>query len=104
MTEEKNLEMNEINEQALEETAGGSKNYDYVHDLSRFIVRHVHGVVHYDSTSCLTMRKSPNGEVIYGYGWQNGDELLVHGSYTENVWLFAYQRGKYGYVNPNYVW
>ena len=63
MTEEKNLEMNEINEQALEETAGGSKNYDYVHDLSRFIVRHVHGVVHYDSTSCLTMRKTPNGEV-----------------------------------------
>ena len=51
MTEEKNFEMNEINEQALEETAGGSKNYDYVHDLSRFIVRHVHGVVHYDSTS-----------------------------------------------------
>ena len=64
MTEEKNFEMNEINEQALEETAGGSKNYDYIHDLSRFIVRHVHGVVHYDSTSCLTMRKSPNGEVI----------------------------------------
>ena len=28
MTEEKNFEMNEINEQALEETAGGSKNYD----------------------------------------------------------------------------
>ena len=52
MTEEKNFEMNEINEQALEETAGGSKNYDYIHDLSRFIVRHVHGVVHYDSTSC----------------------------------------------------
>ena len=64
--EEKNLEMNEINEQALEETAGGSKNYDYIHDLSRFIVRHVHGVVHYDSTSCLTMRKTPNGEE-YGY-------------------------------------
>ena len=103
MTEEKNFEMNEINEQALEETAGGSKNYDYIHDLSRFIVRHVHGVVHYDSTSCLTMRKSPNGEVIYGYGWQNGDEILVHGSYTEGGWLFAYQRGKYGYVNPNYV-
>ena len=33
MTEEKNLEMNEINEQALEETAGGSKNYDYQHFL-----------------------------------------------------------------------
>ncbi len=50
------------------------------------------------------MRKSPNGEVIYGYGWQNGDEILVHGSYKEGGWLFAYQRGKYGYVNPNYVW
>ena len=31
MTEEKNFEMNELNEQALEETAGGSKNY-YLHD------------------------------------------------------------------------
>ena len=105
MTEEKNFEMNEMNEQALENTAGGNDGgYDYVHDLSRFIVRHVHGVVHYDSTSCLTMRKSPNGEVIYGYGWQNGDEILVHGSYKEGGWLFAYQRGKYGDVNPNYVW
>ena len=33
MTEEKNFEMNELNEQALEETAGGSKNYDYAFDI-----------------------------------------------------------------------
>ena len=86
-----------MGDKSLEEAAGGSRNHDYIHDLSRFIVRHVHGVIHYDDTSCLTMRKAP-------YGWQNGDEILVHGSYKENGWLFAYQKGKYGYVNANYVW
>ena len=94
-----------INEESLENVAGGSsKNQDYIHDLSRFIVRHVHGVIHYDKTSCLTMRKAPDGEIMYGYGRQNGDEILVHGSYKEAGWLFAYQKGKYGYVNANYVW
>ena len=57
----------------------------------------------YDITSCLTLRKSPNGEIIYGCGWQNGDSILVHGSYREGNWLFAYQNGKFGYVNGNYV-
>lgn len=95
----------EISDQELQEAAGGSSTgHDYVHDLSRFIVRHVHGVIHYDDTSCLTMRKEPGGEIIHGYGWQNGDEILIHGSYKEKGWYFAYQKGIYGYVNPNYVW
>ena len=102
MAERKNYEMNE---QELEGIAGGNGgNDDYLYDLGYFIVRHVHGVIHYDDTACLTMRRSPNGEVIPGYGWQNGDEILVHGSYREGGWLFAYKNGKYGYVDANYVW
>ena len=96
-------DFDKINEQELDNAAGGNSGTDWVHELSYFIVRTVHGVVHYDASSCLTMRKSPNGEVIYGYGWQNGDSILVHGQINEGGWLFAYQNGVYGYVNGNYV-
>lgn len=95
-------EINKVENENLEEVAGGS-GCDSVHDLSRFIQRTVCNVVHYDSTSCLTLRKTPNGEIIYGVGWQNGDPILVHGSYSEGCWLFAYKNGIYGYVNGNYV-
>ena len=102
MAERKNYEMNE---QELEVIAGGNgANDDYLYDLGNFMIRHVHGVIHYDDTACLTMRRSPGGDVIPGYGWQNGDEILVHGSYKEGGWLFAYKNGKYGYVDANYVW
>ena len=97
-------ELNKVeNFENLESVAGGNDGYDRIHDLSCFIQRTVCNVVHYDSTSCLTLRKSPNGEIIYGCGWQNGDSILVHGSYSEGNWLFAYQNGKFGYVNGNYV-
>ena len=97
-------ELNKVdNFENLESVAGGNNGYDRIHDLSCFIQRTVCNVVHYDSTSCLTLRKSPNGEIIYGCGWQNGDSILVHGSYREGNWLFAYQNGKFGYVNGNYV-
>ena len=79
-------EINKVENENLEEVAGGS-GCDSVHDLSRFIQRTVCNVVHYDSTSCLTLRKTPNGEIIYGVGWQNGDPILVHGSYSEGCWL-----------------
>ena len=73
MAERKNYEMNE---QELEGIAGGNgANDDYLYDLGNFMIRHVHGVIHYDDTACLTMRRSPGGEVIPGYGWQNGDEI-----------------------------
>ena len=95
-------ELKNVNNENLETVAGGS-DYDRIHDLSCFITRTVCNVVHYDSTSCLTLRRSPNGEIIYGVGWQNGDPILVHGSYREGKWLFAYKNGKFGYVNGDYV-
>ncbi|MDO4404348.1 MAG: hypothetical protein Q4C09_04850 [Atopobiaceae bacterium] len=92
-----------LNENELEQVAGGASN-DYIHDLSNFIPKTVCNVVKYDDpSSCLTMRYSPNGEVIYGVGWQNGDTIMIHRDYTEGGWLFAWKNGTYGYVNPNYV-
>ena len=92
-----------LGEEELSKAAGGQGGYDHIHDLSAFIQRTVCNVVQYDSTACLTLRRSPNGEIVPGYGWQNGDPILVHGSYTEDGWYFAYKNGTFGFVNPNYV-
>ena len=92
-----------MNEKDLQNVAGGQAGYDRIHDLSCFIQRTVCNVVHYDDTACLTLRRTPNGEIIPNVGWQNGETILVHGSYSEDGWLFAYKNGLYGYVNPNYV-
>ena len=93
-----------INVENLEEVVGGAKK-DTLHDLSRFVERTVVNVVMYDSTACLTLRKTPNGAQIPNVGWKNGEKILVHGQYKEDGWLFAYDRksGKFGYVNPKYV-
>ena len=97
------MNMNEkLNKENLENVTGGA-GYDYIHDLGRFVYRTVCNVVHYDSTSCLTLRREPDGEIIPNVGWQNGDSILVHGSYSEGKWLFAYINGIFGYVNGDYV-
>ena len=92
-----------LSEQELEKAAGGQGAVDRTHDLSCFIQRTVCNVVHYDSTACLTLRRSPNGEIIPNVGWQNGEPILVHGSYSEDGWYFAYKNGLFGFVNPNFV-
>ena len=94
-----------LNEDELEQVAGGAAAKDTIHDLSRFVERKVVNVIMYDKTACLTLRKTPAGEIITGVGWQNGDTILVHGSYKEQGWYFAYdpKSKKFGYVNPNNV-
>ena len=91
-----------LGEEKLEHVSGGSC-YDYCHDLSQFVQRTVCRVVMYDTTRCLTLHRAPNGPVIPGFGWQNGDPILVHGQYKEDGWYFAYNGGVYDYVNPNTV-
>lgn len=93
-----------MNDQELGEVAGGN-GYDYVHDLSLFVTRTVCNVVRWDDSACLTFRRSPEGSIIPGIGYQNGDPILVHSTYREAGWYFAFDRGtqKYGYVNPNNV-
>ncbi len=94
-----------LTDEELDTVAAGSSGGSDIHDLSRFITRTVRNVIHYDDTACLTLRRTPGGEIIPGVGWQNGDPILVHGQYREDGWYFAYdsRTGKYGYVNPNNV-
>ena len=96
-------DMRELSMEEMETVSGGATSNDSLHDLNRFIQRTVCNVIHYDDTACLTLRKTPNGAIISGVGWQNGDPILIHGTYREDGWYFAYINGKYGYVNPNNV-
>ena len=66
-----------MNEKDLQNVAGGQGGYDRIHDLSCFIQRTVCNVIHYDDTACLTLRRTPNGEIIPNVGWQNGETILV---------------------------
>ena len=93
-----------LNENELEQVTGGAGT-DSIHDLKNFSERTVCNVIHWDDTACLTLRRSPDGSIIPGVGWQNGDKILIHKTYRENGWYFAYDRksGKYGYVNPNNI-
>lgn len=100
MTEEKKV----MDAENLEEVTGGnSQGIDIYHDLDRFVAHRVKGVIHYNDTACLTMRMQPNGDIIWGVGWQNGDIILINKHINENGWLFAYKNGLYGYVNGAYV-
>ena len=94
-----------MNDNELGQVVGGASQNDNIHDLSCFIERTVCNVIKYDPTACLTLRKTPNGQIIPYVGWQNGDRILVHGQYKEDGWYFAYDKatGKFGYVNPNNV-
>ena len=92
-----------LNDEILSSVSGGAADEDRLHDLSCFVKRTVCNVVKYDDTACLTLRREPNGAIIPGIGWQNGEHILIHGSYTENGWFFACKNGTYGFVDPRYV-
>ncbi len=103
MAEEMNLNLEE-----LDEVSGGGKygpgaTHDALHNLDNFRNYTVCNVVRYDNTACLTMRYTPNGQIIPGIGWQNGDKILVNKSTVHSSWVFAYKKGKYGYVNRTYI-
>ena len=93
---------NKINEQNLENVAGGT---DWIHDPANFVWKTVCNVVTYPGTpSGLTFRREPNGEQIPGILLQNGNMVRVHKSYTEGGWPLAIAPdGRYGFVNPNYL-
>ena len=86
----------------LESVSGGSSDAS-LRDLSQFVRRIVCNVINYSSAACLTLHKTPGGEVIPGIGWKNGESIMVHRSYSADGWLFAFGGGKYGYVSSNYV-
>ena len=96
-----------LDDDELEQVSGGNDGMgtDSIHNLANFTTKTVCNVIHYDATACLTLRKTPNGTIIQGVGWQNGNKIMVHKTYREQGWYFAYDKksGKYGYVNPNNI-
>ena len=83
--------------------AGGRVGQDRIHDLNRFIRKTVCNGIHGDDADYLTLHGTPDGEVIPGIGWRNGENILIHGRYKEKGWYFAFKDGFFGYVNPKNV-
>ena len=93
------------NTENLEEVVGGNDGMP----SGSWVYGTVHDVVHYDSSSCLTLRNAPDGDVMYTYsgkpmGWQNGESALVQPSSRTGKWIKANWNGNIGWTNANYVW
>lgn len=95
-----------LSDDDLEQVAGGAGDKDWIHDLNNFGQHIVCNVIKYDDSACLTLRRTPNGSIIPGVGWQNGEVIYTHNFYDDQGWPFAYdfKTGKYGYVNPHNVY
>ncbi|MBO7710855.1 MAG: hypothetical protein J6S83_10330 [Lachnospiraceae bacterium] len=94
MEEEKKMD-----EQKLEEVAGGYAMQDYVHDLNLYVYRTVYNL---PAGTCLQMQITPNGAFMKEMYWQ-GEPIFVHKNYWENGYFLAYRNGVYGYVDAKYV-
>ena len=104
----------ELSDDAMETVAGGKGTpmgndpADKYHYKKNFVTRKVKGVVRYDASAELTLRDKPNGKVLYGYGWQNGETILInkYKSTWRGNWVFVYSKkngGAFGYVNKDYI-
>ena len=105
MSENKNLEtLNKVDASDLENVSGGlGCNY------GGWVYGTVHDVVYYDSSSCLTLRSYPGGDVMYTnagqpMGWQNGESILVQPASRQGDWVKAQYGSVIGWTNANYVW
>ena len=104
----------ELTDEVMEEVDGGrgtklsTNSRDKYHYKNNFVKRKVQGVVMYNSTAELTLRSKPNGPVMHGYGWKNGETILIN-RYTSTWsgnWIFAYSRkngGAFGYVDKRFI-
>ena len=93
-----------LDEEDLETVSGGADQMggDSLKDLSNFVQKTVVGFMAFDFKARLSLRNKPNGNIVIGAHWKSGEPILVHASYRERGWYFAYHRGtgKYGFVNP----
>ena len=97
MTEKK------INEQELGNITGGNDG-----GAGAWIYATVYGVVHYDASSCLTLRNAPGGDVMYTeagrpMGWQNGELAYICPSTRTGHWVQANWNGVSGWTDANYL-
>ena len=94
-----------INPESLENAAGGCNDEG---PGNQWVYGTVHGVVHYDASSCLTLRNAPDGAVVYTdagkpVGWQNGDTIECQPGSRQGSWIRA-RKGQFtGWTNCNYV-
>lgn len=99
--ENKKLDM-----QDLENIAGGNDGAfgptDTIHNLASY---DEHVVAHLPAGSCLVMKTThgPNGTVMPGHVFYNGDRIWVHNRYWEGRCFLAYDKGEFGYVDAQYV-
>ena len=97
-------EFKKIDNDKLEQVTGGNAGQngpiDDVHNLAYFVP---HVVDHLPEGTCLVMQVSPQGAVIPGHRFYNGDEIWVHGRYWEGGCFLAFDDGIYGYVDAQYV-
>ena len=96
--------MEKINAAEVENVSGGNGNGSVY-----WVYGTVHDVVHYDASSCLTLRNIPGGDVMYTaagkpMGWQNGDQILVNPASRQGNWVQAQYGSVIGWTNANYVW
>ena len=97
--------INNISPEELKNAAGGHDGSE----RSGYTYGTVHDVVHYDASSCLTLRDAPDGNVLYTdagkpVGWQNGDSIQVAPGSKNGHWIKAVKGRFVGWVNSNYVW
>ena len=98
-------DMNKINNEELVNVTGGNDGSERI----GFTYGTVHDVVHYDASSCLTLRDAPDGNVLYTdagkpVGWQNGDSIQVQPGSRTGHWIKAAKGNFVGWVNTNFVW
>lgn len=73
---------------------------DPIHNLAYY---DKHEVAHLPAGTCLVMQMQPQGAVIPGHQFYNGDEIWVHNRFWEGGYFLAYHNGTFGFVDAQYV-
>lgn len=98
-------DMEKINEQELEDIAGGKKLHKKSHESNERTVAHL-------ARGYLAMRTAPTydyGNEIKGAELYNGNRVYIAGDYVHGgdgktyVWVYSPKSQTYGYVNSGYL-
>ena len=97
-------DMEKLNEENLEEAAGGKHHYHTYSTNERHVANLQSGY--------LAMRTEPNYDYnneIRGCELYNGYTVYIEGDYVRGydgrtyVWVYSPKHGRYGYVNASYL-
>lgn len=93
------MEEKKLNDQDLENAAGGMNTPDEVHNLNNYTYRTVSGL---PAGTCLQMQMTPNGPFMSTM-YSNGESIYVNKYFVQSGYLLAFKNGIYGYVDGRYV-